>query len=262
MFLHTYLPSSVFFTLGPLSFHWYGLLMSVAIVVGYLLVRKSAARQGKSPLVIDSLVVWLVVGGLIGARLFDAFFYEWWYFKNNPLEIFAFWQPGLSWHGALLGGLVALWWWNKRRRESIINILGMLVPALALGQALGRFGNYFNQELYGLPTNLPWGIPISPELRPLEYLTSPYFQPVFLYEFAGLVLIFIFLWHRRHQASGGQQLAGYLILTGLLRFAMEWLRLDSQPILLGLRMGMWLALLSIVVGLYLWFISRPRFSSA
>ncbi len=233
--------------------------MSVAIVVGYLLVKKLSIEKGKDPKVIDSLVIWLVAGGLIGARLFDALFYEWWYFKNNPLEILAFWQAGLSWHGALLGGLAALWWWNKRHRESIMNILGMLVPALALGQALGRFGNYFNQELYGLPTNLPWGIPISPELRPLEYLTSPYFHPVFLYEFVGLLMIFGFLWRRRQRVSSSEQLVSYLVLTGLLRFAMEWLRLDNQPILLGLRMGMWLAIISVLVGLYLWSISRHRF---
>lgn len=262
MFLHTYLPSSVFFTLGPLSFHWYGLLMSVAIVVGYLLVKKLSIEKGKDQQVIDSLVIWLVAGGLIGARLFDALFYEWWYFKNNPLEILAFWQAGLSWHGALIGGLAALWWWAKSRRQSLMEFLGILIPVLALGQAIGRWGNYFNQELFGLPTNLPWGIPISPELRPLEYLTNPYFQPVFLYECVGLLMIFGFLWWQRRRVNTSRQLASYLILTGLLRLAMEWLRLDNQTILFGLRMGMWLALVSIVVGLYFWFISRPRFSSA
>ncbi|MFA4818584.1 MAG: prolipoprotein diacylglyceryl transferase [Patescibacteria group bacterium] len=257
MFLHTYLPSSVFFTLGPLSFHWYGLLMAVAVGAGYWLVRRRLKKLNINVNLLEGLIIWLVVGGLIGARLVDVFVFEWWYFKDHLSSVLAIWQGGLSWHGGLIGGGAALYWWCKKNQQPLGQWLDVLAPSLALGQAIGRWGNYFNQELFGLPTSLPWGIPISYQFRPLDYLNQVYFHPVFLYESIGLVLIFVYLWKRRPVLSGSL-LAEYLVLSGILRLALEGLRIDEQLLIFGLRTGIWFAVLAIAAGAGLWFYWRRQ----
>jgi phosphatidylglycerol:prolipoprotein diacylglycerol transferase len=257
-FFHSYLPSPVVVELGGISLHWYGCLMALGIGVGYALTRKLWQCQRWVEHELDSLIIWLVAAGLIGARLFDIFIYEWWYFKDHLNQVFFIWQGGLAWHGGLFGAAMALWWWNRRKKYDWRQLLGTFAPGLAAGQAIGRWGNYFNQELFGLPTDLPWGIPISEINRPFDYLSANYFHPIFLYESVALFLIAYLLWRLVWQrGASGRWFALYLILTGAVRFILEFLRLDEQNVYFGVRAGVLVACLTIIIGIWLAYLSRP-----
>jgi len=257
--LHSQVPDSIMIEFGIFQVHWYGLLLVTGIVVGYWLTRSSWRRQGLPLKKLDELIIWLVVAGLLGARLLDVFIYEWWYFQKHLTEIFYIWQGGLAWHGSLLVGVIFLWWWSGREKFSFWQMLDTFAPGLALGQAVGRWGNYFNQELFGVPTSLPWGIPVAEINRPVEFIRANYFHPTFLYESIGLLLIAYLLWQVGKKIKiPGQTFAWYLVLTGLLRFVLEFLRVDEQNIFLGLRAGFWISGLTIILGL--WYIHhQPNF---
>jgi len=255
-FLHSYLPSSIIFNWGSLTLHWYGLWVGMAIVAAYFVLQKSLKRQTWPITKLDSLFFWLLLGAISGARLVDVFTFEWWYFKDHWWDILLIWQGGLSWHGALFGMAIAVGWWSVRQKENWLSLADYLTPALALGQAVGRWGNYFNQELFGLPTNLPWGIPIASPLRPSAFAAYSYFHPVFLYEFLGLLILFYILWRLGRFYRPGRQLVVYLIGSGLLRWVLEFIRLDEQSLWWGVRVGFWLAGLMMVLGLVLWLILK------
>ncbi len=252
--IHTYQPDPVIWQIGFLTFRWYGLFLAVGLAAGYYLIRINWLKQKRKEAELDKIIVWLVLAGLLGARLLDVFIFEWWYFQYHPKEIFYIWQGGLAWHGALLGGAVFLYWSFKKDKSSFWQIADIFAPALALGQAIGRWGNYFNQELFGLPTALPWGISINVTNRPAEFINFTYFHPIFLYEFFGLILLtVVLLILAKKNIFSGQLFAFYLIFSGLLRFTLEFLRIDEQNIFLNIRAGFWLAGLTVVAGLWLWY---------
>lgn len=252
-FLHSYEPSSIIFQVGPVTLHWYGLLLAVGILTAYILTRVIWLHSGKAIKELDELLFWLVLVGLVGARVVDIFFYEWWYFKDHLWEIFYIWQGGLAWHGGLLGGTLFLWWWSRQKKYSLIELLDIFAPGLALGQAIGRWGNYFNQELFGLPTNLPWGIPISATNRPVDFVGNIHFHPTFLYESLALCLVALVLWYLAKKLwPQGSLFSLYLICTGIIRFLLEFIRVDEQNTLFSLRAGLWISLISVLIGGYLW----------
>lgn len=252
-FLNTYLPSPIIFNWGSLSLHWYGLLLSIGVLLGYGLSRHLWRERGGQVNKFDSLLLWLLLGGFIGARLIDVFVFEWWYFKDNLFEIWKIWQGGLAFHGSLFGGAVALWLWCKHNKHTWLELADVLAPALALAQAIGRWGNYFNQELFGLPTTLPWGIPIVLSYRPAAYSTFTHFHPTFLYESLGLLILTLVLWKlRKHNWRKGQLFSLYLIASGILRLALEFLRIDDQSPILGVRAGLLIAFLVVITGLVIW----------
>ena len=257
---HNYSPSPVIIDFGPVSIHWYGVMFSFAIIVAFLLSRKIWQKRKWLLEDFDSLVIWLLVGGILGARLLDVFWFEWWYFKDNLLDIFKIWQGGLAWHGGLIGGGLVLWWWLKKYNYYWLDILDCLAPGLALGQAIGRWGNYFNQELFGLPTKSPWGIFIDPANRPELYAGNNYFQPVFFYEFLALMLLFVGLWFlKEKKLTTGSLFVIYLLISGLLRWRMEFWRIDVQDVFLGWRAGIWLAIAVIVLGVGMgWYVYKSN----
>ena len=248
-FLHTFEPQPILLQLGPLALRWYGLLLVAGMVAGVLVVLR-LARQDKigSDEVFD-LAFYLVIFSLLGARLY-AVLLELPYYLNNPFEIIAVWHGGLAIHGAIIAGGLTLLVYCRKKRQSFWQWADRLVVALPLGQAIGRWGNYFNQELFGKPTDLPWGIPISPVNRPVEYLTSPYFHPTFLYESLLNLLnvgLLLFLFPKLKQRSG--VLAGlYLINYAVIRTLMESLRIDSTPLLFGVRWPIVASAVVIVLG--------------
>ncbi len=249
MFLQTYLPAPTLVTIGAFSVHWYGLLMAISVIVGYWLVRKIMRERAEEVQKFDEILGWLIIGGLVGARIFDVFIFEWWYFTDHLGDIYKLWQGGLSWHGALLGGGVVLWLWCRRYSRSFLSVLDWFAPALALGQAIGRWGNYFNQELFGLPTSLPWGIPIDQLHRPLAYASANYFHPTFLYESLALVVIFIILFILRKKPWPAGKLFGfYLLLASVVRLGLEFLRIDEQVLVAGMRVGLLVAIAGLLVG--------------
>lgn len=249
MFFHDYLPEPIIFSLGAWQFHWYGLLLGLGIISGYALVLRTARRTVITRLLLDNLFIWLVVVGFIGARLLDVFGFEWFYFKDHLGEIWQVWRGGLTIYGALLGGVLVLYWWGKKHNIKLLTLTDLLLPGVALGQAIGRWGNYFNQELFGKPTSLPWGIPIAEINRPTLYQNFAYFHPTFLYESLGLFLLTVGLVFLYKKKKEGLLTAVYLLMAGLLRFGLEFLRIDEQQYILGARSGMVISALEMAAGL-------------
>ncbi len=261
-FFHSYVPSPTIVSWGDFSLHWYGLLFAASVALGYLVARRTWLEKGWPLPHLEQLVSWLVLAGLVGARLVDVFLYEWWYFRDHLGDILRLWEGGLAFHGGLAAAFLMLMTWAKKRGYSWLTLGDVLAPALALAQALGRWGNYFNQELFGVPTNLPWGIPIVRAFRPVAQATSTHFHPVFLYEFMGLLVIAAVLWRSKSLAKApGRLFAAYLISTGVLRFILEFIRIDAQLEVAGVRIGSLVAALVILAGVWLWWRS-PRSAAA
>lgn len=256
---HNFEPSPILIAIGYWQIHWYGFLFGLAALVAYWLVS-SDKNIKLTKLDLPSLYFELLIIGLIGARIFDVIVYEWWYFKDHLWDILKIWQGGLAWQGGLLFGATYLYGYCRTQKISMINLVDWLVPGLALGQAIGRLGNYFNQELFGWPTSLPWGIKISPVNRPVEFANFEYFHPVFLYELLFLVAVVLILKFLNKKNIPGLATAWYLIATGAARFILELIRTDPQNLFFGIRIGLLLAAVMIVGGMiYRFFTCRIKF---
>ena len=209
------------FTVGPVTFHLYGLMIGLGVLVGAWVASKKDKK-------IWDCLVWVIGGGIIGARLYHVV--DWWsYYSEHLSQIPAVWRGGMGIYGGILGGILGLWIYTRRREEPNLLFLKMLdagALGLPLGQAIARWGNYFNQELYGLPTNLPWGIYIRPENRLLEVMDFKYFHPLFLYESLWCLAIFLVLL----KIVKKNHFIIYLGLYGLGRFFLEFLRLEAWTI--------------------------------
>jgi phosphatidylglycerol:prolipoprotein diacylglycerol transferase len=228
---------------GPLALRWYGVLIMTAILVGTLVASYYVRRQGESALDLLDMLTWVLIPAFIGARLYYVFVQSprgpegLGRYLENPGEILAIWGGGLHIFGAFLFGGIALLLFTRWRRIPTLVYLDAIALALPLAQAIGRWGNFINQELYGPPTTLPWGLLIDPEHRipPYDDLSAypegTLFQPLFLYEslwnLLGFVVIF-YLWRRfEDRLRPGDVLAMYLIWYPLGRFFIEFLRTDS-----------------------------------
>lgn len=247
-------PGPIFFEIGPLTIRWYGLLIASAVLIGVILSQYLAKRRGINPDLLGDLVIWLVIGALLGARIYYVIF-QWTEYARHPEDIIAIWKGGIAIHGAILGGIIATILFARTQKFSVWQLLDLVVPSLALGQAIGRWGNFFNSEAFGSPTNLPWKLFISPSNRPSEYLTVDFFHPTFLYEslwnlsiFA--LLIYLFFWGLRHRdrLKVGTLTLVYFITYSLGRFWIEGLRTDS--LMLGsLKIAQFISLLLVVLGI-------------
>lgn len=228
-------------TVHGFQLHWYGLCLAVSAVCGIAILEYLGRKYKLESSRLFDLGLITLISGFIGARLYHVL-NEWTYYSAHPNEIAKVWNGGLALHGGILFGLIALIVMAHRWKMNPWLIADITVPALALGQAIGRWGNYFNQELFGKPTLLPWGIPIDILNRPPQYTMSGYFHPTFLYESLGLLLIIaglLFLhrrqWKRPPEKFGFIALV-YVVSYSVLRMATEFLRLDRTPIIGGVRL--------------------------
>jgi len=222
-------PGAIAVQIGPLAIRWYGLLIAIAVLLGTSLAHREAIRRKEDPDQLLNVIVIGVMAALVGARLYYVAF-NWEYYGHFPLKIIAVWEGGLAIHGGLLGGLAlggAYAWW---KRLPLVQYLDIVAPSLALGQAIGRWGNFFNEEAFGRPTGLPWRLYVSPPHRPLEYQQSEFFHPTFLYESLwdlGVFAVLVLLLRRRLARASGALFLAYLGLYSAGRIWIEGLRLDS-----------------------------------
>jgi phosphatidylglycerol:prolipoprotein diacylglycerol transferase len=229
---------------------WYGILMAVAIVVGLWLGHREARRQNLPADDIISAGQWAILAGLLGARLYEVAF-NWDYYGQYPSKIIAVWEGGLAIHGGLIGGMavgaiLAAYW-----HLPVLRSLDVAAPSVALGQAIGRWGNFFNEEAFGRPTDLPWKLYISPPHRPPEYASAEYFHPTYLYESLWNLLVFLLLYgwlRRRYRDVPGVRFFAYVALYSLGRFAIEALRLDSFWVA-GFRVAQVASVVGIALGI-------------
>ncbi len=237
--------------IGPISLRWYGLLIALSVFIGLNLSTNLASARGIKKGIISDLLPFIVLSSVIGARIYYVLF-EWrnysginfWSSINllglkipipSAIEI---WGGGIAIHGALIGGAISLFFFCKLSKQSFWNLMDVLVPSLALGQAIGRWGNFFNNEAFGLPTNLPWKLFIPYINRPELFSNQEFFHPTFLYESAWnfttfIILLLLFNYGKRNiinLPSGGLSCI-YLIIYSLGRVWIEGLRTD--PLCLG-----------------------------
>ncbi len=220
----------VLFKFGPIEIRFYGLMYVIAILVGTYLIKKEVKRKGigLTPDAVTNLVLLTVAGGIIGARLYYVVF-NMGYYLANPLEIPAVWHGGLAIHGGLMGGASAAWFYLRSANVAFWRTSDAVAPAIILGQAFGRFGNFMNGDAHGMPTNLPWGVVFPREsIAGAEFPGIP-LHPVMLYEMLINFGIFCFLWFylRKRQSRDGFLFASYIALYSMGRFFVEGLRADS-----------------------------------
>ncbi len=235
--------------LGPITLRWYGMLIALAVLVGVTLSQALAKRRHLKPDLITDLAVWLVIGAIPAARLYYVLF-QWDYYRQHPGQIVAIWQGGIAIHGAILGGMLVTWLFCRVQKLSFWRIADLLAPALVLGQAIGRWGNFFNSEAFGRPTDVPWKLLIPPNRRPPGLADVAYYHPTFLYEslwnlmVLGLLLLLFF---RFPQAKRGTVFLVYAITYSLGRFWIEGLRMDS--LMLGpMRVAQLVSVGAIILG--------------
>jgi phosphatidylglycerol:prolipoprotein diacylglycerol transferase len=222
-------PGAIALQIGPLAIRWYGLLIATGVLLGTTLAHREAIRRRIDPDRLLNAIVVTVLVALLGARLYYVLF-NWDYYAANPAKILAVWEGGLAIHGGLIAGLLATILYCRHAQLSLPLTLDIMAPCVAIGQAIGRWGNFFNQEAFGVPTNLPWRLYIDPAHRPPHLAAFEYFHPTFLYESLWNLLVFGILWfglRKRLQERRGALTLCYLGLYSIGRFFVEGLRIDS-----------------------------------
>jgi phosphatidylglycerol:prolipoprotein diacylglycerol transferase len=263
-------PGPVVFQLGPFALRWYGLLIALAVLVGLLLSSRLARARDIDPALIADLLPLLVLGAVVGARLYYVVL-EWRQYAGNWVDVLSIWRGGIAIHGALIGGVLTTILFCRWRRQPFWPLLDVLVPSVALGQAIGRWGNFFNSEAYGLPTQLPWKLKIPAANRTPEFLEQLYFHPTFLYESLwnlGVTALLLVLFRQasrgRIRLPAGALSCVYLMAYSSGRVWIEGLRIDplclfAEPPFCegGIRMAQLMSLVLIALGgLGLWWLLR------
>ena len=239
------------FSLGKFYIRYYSLTMLSAIVVGYFIGLWRAKKENLSVKTFDDIVFWSVIVAFLSARLYYVIFYNQ-YYRADFIEIFEIWHGGLAIYGGLIGGLGTLIFFSRRLKIPLLKLTDIFAFALPVAQAIGRFGNYFNYEAFGTPTNLPWKMFVPLQFRPAGYEAYSYFQPTFLYEAVWDVLVFLALlfiskfFLAKKVKSTGYISAFYLLFYSFGRFFIEGIRLDSAYIF-GFKIDQIIALLMILL---------------
>jgi prolipoprotein diacylglyceryl transferase len=256
--MHIPSPSISGFHIGPLEIHFYALMYLVGIAAAIMITRRRWKAVGGHPDLVGDVALWSVPAGIIGGRIyFDI---------TTPMDIphvwygvFAVWSGGLGiWGGIALAAVVGAWR-VRRAGANVALFMDAVAPALLVAQAIGRVGNYFNKELFGKPTGLPWGLEIPPFYRPPGYTAYRYFQPSFLYELIFDLLLaaaLVWLGHHRNIKPPGL-FALYVAGYSAYRIFEETIRIDSSAHFLGLRLNMYIAIALTVIGAA-WFVRSQR----
>lgn len=224
-----------------LKIYFYALIIITGALLGTWLASKESKRRGYDKDMIWDILPWLLIAGIIGARLWhvltpaESMLVDG---KNpyftNPIEILNIRNGGLGIPGAVMAGALALWFYCRQKKVSFVAWLDIIAPGLALAQAVGRWGNFFNQEIYGLPSNLPWAIYIDPAHRLPEFASVERYHPTFFYEFLwNLVNMALLLWLPRKlgdKLKPGDNFLVYLIVYPVGRFLLEFIRIEYSPI--------------------------------
>ncbi|HEX2221408.1 MAG TPA: prolipoprotein diacylglyceryl transferase [Candidatus Limnocylindria bacterium] len=243
--------------IGPLELHWYGIIIASAVLVAALLGTWVARFKGENHEHGWGMLLLVVVLAVLGARIYHVI-HEWDVYSQQPALIPQVWRGGIGIPGALIGGAVGIAFYTWRNGLSTARWLDIFAPAVLLGQAIGRLGNFVNQELYGPPTSLPWGIPIDAEHRIGEWMDlSQYpvdttrFHPLFAYEallnLAGMGLILLLMWRLGRRLYDGDMALMYMVWYGGVRSYLETFRTDNWTIG-GIPTAMWLGIAAVMIG--------------
>ncbi len=266
-------PDPIALRIGPLEVHWYGVAYAVGLAAVYFLLTRLAARRGRNPELVANGMLVVALAALIGGRLYHVID-QWQLYRDNPLAIVLPPYSGLGVYGGIVTGTIAAWLYVRRHGEPFWEWADIIAPGLFLMQAIGRWGNFFNQELYGPPTTLPWGIPIACANRVAPYVCDSYpasthFHPLFLYESLSGLLGMLFLLYlgsrHRRRLRAGDLLFVFFIWYGVARFALETLRSGNWTFF-GIPTAQLVSLAFVAVGIVGLFVrhrsGRPAEASA
>ncbi len=252
-------PATNIIEIGPLDIHFYGLMIGLGVVASIIVTTRRYGRLGGDTAIAEKLLVWAVVAGVLGARIAyvaprfsDITDRGFW-------RLFAIWEGGLALYGGLTAGVIVGVWLIRRSKGDVPTMLDAAAVGIPLAQSIGRWGNYFNQELFGTPSDLPWAVEIAERFRPAEYADSATFHPVFLYESLWnlAIVIPVVLWvEKRFDLRRGNLFLIYLIMYGFARFALEFIRTDDATIVMGMRANQLFAAIVIVVSAAIFFVRQ------
>lgn len=257
------------FNIGPLTVHMYALCILLGIIVAYLIGAARFKARGGEPGVLLDIVLWAVPFGIVGGRIFHVVTHLGDYVGVYPnllvtlQHMAAVWEGGLAIYGAVILGSLGAWIGAKRAKVRFVSVLDALAPGILIAQGIGRWGNYFNQELFGQATDLPWGLMIEKNNNPAfppEFPAGTLFHPAFLYEFIwNIVGALLIIWvANKLQLQWGKVFALYLVVYSIGRFFIEAIRLDTIGIMFGLRTNQWSAIFGIVIGLAIFYVQSRR----
>ena len=257
-------PDIQYFDLGPLRVHIYALCILVGIALATWITNTRLSKRGAERGVVLDIILWAVPLGIIGARFYHVFTHpaDYFYEGADLLKVFYIWEGGNAIFGSLLGGAVGAWIGCQQTGIRFWSFADALAPAMLIAQATGRLGNYFNHELFGQPTTLPWGLEIESTnpAFPAGLPEGTLFHPMFLYEILWNVLgaIVIVVLERKLYLRWGKAFGVYLIWYGIGRSVFETYRLDSSETFLAIRTNVWAALLAVAVGIAIIIIQNRR----
>ncbi|HJM28728.1 MAG TPA: prolipoprotein diacylglyceryl transferase [Acidimicrobiales bacterium] len=234
-------PSTGSFDLGPFTLRAYGLMIALGVIAAVWFMAKRFQQDGMNPDHASGIAMWLVTAGLVGARAYHVAT-DWRRFEGNWINAIKIWEGGLGILGGLIFGVGAAIMYCHQKDLDLRRVLDVIAPTVPLAQLIGRWGNYFNQELFGRPTNLPWGIEIDARHRPVTYQEDATFHPTFLYESIwNLLVIFALLKiERKKKLPTGFLLIAYFGLYSIGRLCVEAIRIDEATQLGGIRINIWI----------------------
>lgn len=231
-FLHNYNPEPIAYSIGFLDIYWYGIVIASAVIVGLLLITKFAKKRNIDVDHIYNLLFILLISSLVGGRI-GHIIGEWDYYVENLNELVKIWHGGLAIQGIIIMDLFVVYIYGRIKKINFLVFTDLIVVALPLMQSIGRWGNYFNQELFGLPTNVIWGLPIEISRRPEDYINENFFHPVFLYESILMLVVFcimLYLFHNKTSWSVGKLTLVYFIMFPIVRFSLDFIKVDLLEI--------------------------------
>ena len=243
----------ILISLGNIEIRWYSILILIAFTVGYFIVINKCKKEKIDLTIISDLCFYIVIFCILGARIYYCIF-NLNYYSKNILDVFKIWEGGLAIHGGIIAGILTAYFYTKKKKLSFLKIVDIFMPALVLGQAIGRWGNFFNMEAYGPETTLiqlqKLGIPNF--IIDGMYIDHAYHHPTFLYESLGCLIIFIIILIIRNlkKIKSGFIAGIYFMLYGIIRFFIESLRQDSL-MLFNIKVAQLISIIMIIIGIYL-----------
>lgn len=257
-------PDISFIELGPLRIHFYALFILTGIILALLLTEARLRSRGAESGIALDISLWAIPFGILGGRFFHVITHpnDYFFAGADLLAVFRIWEGGLAIYGALIFGSLGAYIGARQAGIRFVSYLDAVAPGVLLAQAVGRWGNYFNNELFGLPTDLPWGLEISSSnpAYPAGLPDGVLFHPTFLYEsiwsLAGVALLLAV--DKKFNLRWGKMIGLYLVYYSIGRIWVEAIRIDPSEILLGLRINIWSAIAGILVGLAILIIQSRR----
>ncbi|MEQ2527669.1 prolipoprotein diacylglyceryl transferase [Bacillaceae bacterium CLA-AA-H227] len=249
--------------IGPFTIYWYGIIIGIGIALGWLLATRETKKLGLPKDIFSDLLLWAIPIAIVSARIYYVLF-KWDYYSENPREIIAIWEGGIAIHGALIGAVITAIVFAKKRGVSFWKLADVAAPSIILGQAIGRWGNFMNQEAHGTEVTRTFleNLSLPDFIINQMYINDSYYHPTFLYESIwNIVGFFILIIIRRLQPKIGELFLSYVVWYSLGRFFVEGLRTDSLMLTDSLRIAQVVSLVLIMVAVFaIWFRRRKDYA--